>query len=174
MENESKISWMTAIGMVSLSVFFDLVEFCFDFFVVGYAVNKIIDWLVAFPIFTFWFKVKGVKFFSGQKPARKIISLLSDLVIDWIPFVDSLGWTIDVVLVITAVWAEEKAATRQAAEAAASAVRYANQVSRLGQEGPQIIEQQTEEERILESRRNMRLPQPPEEVNDPSTFRKAA
>lgn len=61
-----RIGRFTAISMVSVSVFFDLIEFILTLLAIGLILNTIIG-MVKWFLFWLWFTLLGVKFFGNTK-----------------------------------------------------------------------------------------------------------
>lgn len=99
-----QVSNIVAVLIISVAVFFDLVQALIDVFhfipVVGNIFAMVATWLVsavAFFIFWFWFMLYGVHF----NTTKRVASMGGGFLIELIPVLNALpAWTLAVILVI--------------------------------------------------------------------------
>lgn len=109
---ERRISKPTAIIMVSIIAFLELIQILLNFlpgpgWIVIWFINVII-WLTHL----FWFKIKGVKYSS-----KRALNLGGSFLLEMIPIIDVLPWwTINTILTIRSSWKEDKLATQAVGE----------------------------------------------------------
>lgn len=119
---DSKINKSTAVMMVCVSIFIDLIQFLLNFIpIIGWIVIWIIN-LIVWLTFYIWFRARGVNF-SGSKKAN---NLAVAFVLELIPILDALpAWTFAVVSIIGTTWAEERGVktTSQASAGPAGALK---------------------------------------------------
>lgn len=107
----SKISnteWGLVIGFAAM---IDLIQFILNLFVIGLAVNRIINFVIG-PSLALYYKIRGVKMNS-----KKVGSLVGSFALELIPVLDVLpAWTGNVVM--TMLWdkAEKKGTLPQKTE----------------------------------------------------------
>jgi len=91
--------------LLMFSVLVDVGQFLIDFIpIAGWIVSAVIDFFVGL-IFGLWYKMLGVQYSKGV-----ILSYITGFILDLIPYVDVVGWTVDVLLVYGVVVAKHKAA----------------------------------------------------------------
>lgn len=96
-----KIGLGTLVLMLMLSVLVDLVELVLDFFGIGIIAAFLIDPVVGFIYFV-WFKFIGIKFDKSVW-----VSYIGGALLDLIPFVSALAWSLDVLGVYFSVKAQK-------------------------------------------------------------------
>lgn len=100
----SKINKSTAVMMVCVAGFIDLIQFLLNFIpLVGWVIIWIINAIV-WLTFYIWFRARGINFNS-----KKSTNLAGAFVLEFIPIVDALpAWTFAVIRIIALTWAEER------------------------------------------------------------------
>jgi hypothetical protein len=100
---ERRISKPTAIIMVSIIAFLELIQILLNFLPgPGWIVIWLMDVLIWLTYFL-WFKIKGVGFSS-----KRALNLGGSFLIEMIPIIDALpGWTLAVILMIRSSWKED-------------------------------------------------------------------
>ena len=101
----SKISKTTAILMVAVAAFYELVDFGLTFIpIIGDPIGTFLLGAVTDLHFFIWFKIKGVSY--TKKPSRAILFFASAFG-DLLPVIQEFA-TIGLLCTILSVWAEEK------------------------------------------------------------------
>jgi len=120
-------SFATGFSIV-IALLFDCLQFILNFIPV---MGQVVSWFItffAFSIFTVFFALLGVNYFSGKKASAKIISFLSSAVIELVPIVNALpAMTLGIIGILVAVRYEDKAmatANRVKNNARTSAPRF--------------------------------------------------
>ncbi|NCS98695.1 hypothetical protein GW764_00750 [Candidatus Parcubacteria bacterium] len=102
----ARISKIGAGFMVTVAIFYDLLELGVDWIPgVGQAIALFID-IFAMMHFALWFKLKGIKLGSPKKIARFWLPMLTELLP--IPLLDIGLTTLGVILTIGITWTEDK------------------------------------------------------------------
>lgn len=122
---DSKINNGTAIAMVLVAFFADLVQLALALVAVGAVANPIITVVVWIGFFV-WFQVLGVPFFGARKTASQVVNAAIKL----IPEVDGIPtWTPNTILIIAFTRMEEASqpkeqSTPEEGEGASNVVKF--------------------------------------------------
>lgn len=86
------------IGMLILLLMFsfavDIFQLVLDLIpMIGWIINVGVDFIVGW-IFFLWFKIIGVKYTK-----RTTMAFIAGFILDLIPYIDTLAWTIDVIMI---------------------------------------------------------------------------
>ena len=100
-----RISRFTAFLMVSISVFFDIIEFILALLAVGLILNTIIG-IIKWFLFWLWFTLRGVKFFGNTK---RLKIGAGAFILGLIPVINALPeFTVGIILTIRDVRKEDR------------------------------------------------------------------
>lgn len=110
-EKKQRISTLTAMLMIALAIFFDLLQIAGSFFIPLLGLGLVICWAVSFISFvTFglWFAFQGVN--PGDKNfAVRMLIYMSSVIVELTPFIDALpAITLGVIALIVLTRAEDE------------------------------------------------------------------
>lgn len=107
MEKIDRIPKGTAILMVGVALFFDLLQMFLNFVLIGFILNPILVTPIAFLTFYLWYKMRGV---GLSDSAKRFAVYVAGFLLELIPILNTLpGLTLSTLTMIMIVRAEDKA-----------------------------------------------------------------